>query len=280
MSSQSFCKTAVLIPIKEQNQNIDRILDGLLAQTVKPSVILFVIDRGDKIVIERDGLNIHVINVNPVHTNIIREENQDYFAGTVRNMGILWLNEYGIDFDVLILLDGDCIPESNLIETYIRLCNRPIPVMAAGRRREEKYNWKDRREVEFNFINRGFFETDLLIDDPKLLYGGHVVWTCNMALNRIALTQIQKFNQMYYDHGGLFSPLCDGGWGAEDTVLCYTAYVCNVHVVLSKSADVKHIDHPAYPFNYAIHLKFVNKMVNDINTKIRTSPLTLDFFTF
>lgn len=268
----------VVIPIHKQIGNIDKIFAGLNQQTTKPNNVHLILDRTE-LVSDSQFAN---CEFNVLQTKFYPRENparhDGFHAGDARNIGIDIAIEGGAD--IVVMIDGDCVPQPRLIEGHVIACNRSIPILSCGRRREKKYGWKDQRELIADLTNIGFFSREIIINDPELLRKCMVVWSCNIAMNQSAIIRMKEFNRKYYTKPEVFSSAFDGGWGGEDSFLGVEAWMNRTFIVANHIASVEHIDHPRISDSIAIeHKKLFESMLNDIRKKTVLKPLDLDFFT-
>ncbi len=270
-------KIDVVIPIHGQTANIDKIFAGLRTQTIKPNIVHLVMDRTDPVPDSRFANCEFDVEQIQFYPRANSKRSDGFHAGDARNHGISAAIE--ADADVVVMIDGDCVPQPRLIEGHAMACARNIPVLSCGRRREKKYGWKDQRELMSDLTNIGFFSREIIINDPELLRKCMVVWSCNIAMNINAIVRMEEFNRKYYGVSEVFSSAFDGGWGGEDSFLGVEAWMNRTFIVMNHIASVEHIDHPRLPDSIAIsHKKLFESMVDDIRKKTFATPLNLDFF--
>jgi hypothetical protein len=177
------------------------------------------------------------------------------------------------------MIDGDCIPQRDLVKGHVEACKLDIPVLSCGRRREKAIKWRDRRETMPHTHNAGFFIKDLIINDVSFITNHLVVWSCNIAMNRSALKRIYNFNLKYYGFNGIFHPAFDGKWGREDSFLGVEAWFTRIFILVNSTASIEHIDHRKQSMLVEVEKnKFFDEMLNDIRLKTSLSPLNLKFF--
>ena len=268
----------VVIPIHNQTGNIDKILTGLKQQTLKPNAVHLIMDRTEPVPDSQFANCEFEVTQTSFYPGESQKRHEGFHAGSARNVGIDISLERGVD--VIVMIDGDCVPQSRLIEGHALMCGRSIPVLSCGRRREKKYGWKDQREMMSDLTNAGFFSREIIINDPELLRKCLVVWSCNIAMNVKAVVRTKEFNRKYYGVPEVFSSAFDGGWGGEDSFLGIEAWMSRTFIAVNHIASVEHIDHPRIPDDIAIkHKKLFESMLDDIRKKSFAIPLGLDFFT-
>jgi len=282
-------KTALIIPSYNQSKYLPRIFKAIELQSIKPSVIYLMVDRpeDDETIeqylkqISKLNLNIVIKYVNKIPKNIeFRSTNNPFLTPYIRNSGIA--NALSEGCDNFIFIDGDCIPQKNLIQSHLKKLNHHIPVLSVGRRREAIYKWQDRREHVPELLNLNLFrEKGTLINNPQLLKQSLIVWSCNMAMNLPAIKLIKKFNKKYYFRDEVFSSEFVGKWGGEDAFLGIQSHYCRVFITTigEKSSGIEHIDHPRPPEKYNLeHMKFLNNEMEKLSKKIMLNPMEIDFF--
>ena len=276
MSQLQSSKIAVIFPINQNVvHNVHKLVQGILSQSQKPDIVYFVLDRTviDAPVI--DGVDVKLVIAEP--PVYIPREDRGFYAGHVRNVGTV--SALSDKCDIIIFLDGDCIPQANCVESHVISCNRSIPVVSCGKRREKKYNWKDRRESEPSLVNHGFFKRDMIINDPEYMKKCLILWSCNFAMNRSAIALVMRLNEKYYGRAELFNSEFNGQWGGEDSFLGIQAWICKCFILLNKKASVEHIEHPSIEGRLVLeHQSYFDKKVDEIRRKTFIDPLDLWFF--
>ena len=192
-------------------------------------------------------------------------DSQLFLTGHRRNQCIdLALSE---GCECIIMIDGDCIPEVDLIKDHKALNAVHYPNITNGRRREEKYEWKDQREVDPKMRGADLFArgNGYVIHNPDLLRSCSVTWSCNLSINIHAIRIIKKFNKEYYGRDEVFSGEFLGRWGGEDSFLGIQAIVCKIFITMMTSdlSGIRHIDHPR-PDNKYSDKAFSDHLVKEI----------------
>lgn len=284
-------KVALIIPLHDQAIYWEKILRGIKSQTRLPDAIYIVVDRPhlDRI----PDCVTHICNLNSsisidvkmlrIDTPPIIQRNADklFLAGYARNIGLQEAIKDGCD--CFVFIDGDCIPQKELIRSHEILCSYDLPVISIGRRRETKYRGLDSREHQPNLTHLNLFgRTGTLINNPDLIKQCLIVWSCNIGLNLKAVSIIQKFNKKYYEREELFNSDFNGAWGGEDSFLGITAWYCRIfmHTIGEPKSGVEHIDHPRPETVYTVnHKQFFEEKCNLLKKKIAINPMNLDIFT-
>ena len=288
-------KTALIIPIYNQSKYFLRLVSAIENMTILPDVVYPVLDRNS----ERDISEINKILSNPklkCKYNVLsissipeyigkptNNPDQDLFlTGDRRNQAIdVAIND---GCDVFVFIDGDCIPEKDLVCAHNRVNSRGLPNLSAGRRREEKHNWLDQREVDGKLKALRLFSktNEIVIHNPELLYTATVVWSCNISLNLSAIKLLKKLNEYYYGRSEVFNSEFLGAWGGEDVFLGIQAYMARIFITIinDEFGGVRHIEHPR-PLN-KYHVKawteHLGEQVELLNLMQTNKPLDLSFF--
>lgn len=301
-------KTSVIIPLHNQSKYWDKILLGLHRQSMKPDLVCVVVDRpdcdkgplngsGEPLSEDWDALkhigelnskyqdiNIKVEVIYSIPKHIPRKSNGDCFlAGMARNVGLERSIREGCDN--FIFIDGDCIPESDLVSSHSNKLNKSLPILTAGRRRERQYRFQDRRENIAGLSHLELFRNKgvLINEHSNLLKDCMIVWSCNIGINLLAVNIIKKMNVKYFQRSELFSSDFLGAWGGEDSYLGIQAFYCRVFIstVGEKLSGVHHIDHPRPKETHNIdHKQYFIEQCDRLRDKVRLNPLDLDFFDY
>lgn len=297
--------SALVIPLYKQSKYCNKMLTGLQKQTVKPDIIYLVVDRpeDDKGPLSGSGepeyddwdaiyqiqseidkfpeLNVEILAIHHPPKDIQRKsEGPLFLAGMARNVGLEAALRRGCH--TVIFIDGDCIPEPDLVKSHLNKCNTYLPTLTVGRRREQQYRWQDRRESISSLAGLQMFRSEgLLIGNTELFRDCLVVWSCNFAVNLPAIKLIKKFNSIYYNRSEFFNSNFLGAWGGEDSFLGIEAWFCRIFVTTigERRSGVQHINHPRPPETHTIkHKEFFDSQVDKLKKKVRLKPLGLDFF--
>jgi hypothetical protein len=293
-------KTSVIIPIHKQVKYFRNVFNGLLKQSKKPDVVYVVMDRpeleeapedyeGDKwdamqymesICSECTDIEFKILSFSNIPNNIKRQSENIFLTGMARNIGTETAIQDGCG--LFIYIDGDCVPQKDLVASHISKSSDTLPVLSVARRRERKYRWMDQRETIANISHLQLFsQKGMLVNDPTLLKECLIVWSCNMSLNLAAVKLIRKFNLTYYNRSELFNSNFLGAWGGEDSFLGIQAWYCRIYIqtIGDGRSGVEHIDHPRPKSIYNIdHKKFFEQECDTLRHKVRVAPLRLDFF--
>lgn len=199
-------KVSVVIAIYKDTEALALILEALNEQTYQ---------KNFEIIIAEDGQNKKVKDfiTNLPYQNIIHTTQED--NGWQKNKSLN--NAIKVSSgELLIFLDGDCIPYSNLVENYVKnthkktiLCGRRVDLgqKYATKLRNKEYQLK---EIENNYFRHYFkmmkdgvrhYEEGIRL--PKILHKlkyrnkrSHILG-CNFALNKEDILEINGFNEDY-----------------------------------------------------------------------------------
>lgn len=274
---------ALIIPIYKQYENIDKIIKGIESQTRKPDCIYIVLDRPT--IEEQELVSNKLSSSSIISKFLINQENPTskddaFLAGFVRNIGIR--EAIRDNCELFIFIDGDCVPQNKLVEGHLKKCDYELPVLSVGRRRESIYRWVDRREHIAELSHLGLFQGNgVIVSNPELLKQYLIVWSCNIAMNRLAIDLIKKLNIKLFGRNEVFSSDFNGSWGGEDSYLGIQAYHCRIFIttVGEKTSGILHIDHPRPSDKYdPNHKKFLETQIEILRKKLKLSPLELSFF--
>ena len=139
-------KTCIIIPLHKQSIYWQRMLKAIELQTVKPDVVYLMVDRPQyeenaletiNKINEKTELNIRVEPVENHHVYIGNpplDKKNTFLTPYIRNVGINKALENGCTN--FIFIDGDCIPQSKLVESHLKKINyENLPILSSGRRR-------------------------------------------------------------------------------------------------------------------------------------------------
>ena len=226
------------IPNKNQAQYAAQMADAIGAQTVRPGHTLYMPDRptGRELVEIRKTLakypDIEVYPVSSLPSYVGRPNmnaGADWFlAGHVRNVAVSYMVDKG--FDAVVFIDGDCIPEPDLIKSHIEILDKEGPCVSVGQRKEAMFHWKDQRTRDFS-LTHVFGDTPTEITRESWFVDSGVVWTCNFGLNRSAVDALCDMNKTLYGRNEAFSSDFAGTWGGEDGFIGLECFYVGIPVV-------------------------------------------------
>lgn len=301
-------KTAVIVPLHNQSKYWNKILIGLQRQSVKPDLVIAVVDRPDcdKGPLVGSGepenatwdalthistqnsefpdLNITIEVIYSVPAQLPRTaDGKIFLAGMARNVGLEAAIRQGCTN--FIFIDGDCVPESDLVKAHNAKLGKNLPILTVGRRRERQYRFQDRRESVAALAHLQLFRDKgtVINEHGNLIKDCMVVWSCNIGINLYAVNLIKKLNYRYFQRKELFSSDFLGAWGGEDSYLGIQAVYCRIFITTigDRLSGVHHIDHPRPTETHSIeHKEYFTKQCNRLRDKVRLNPLDLDFFDY
>ena len=260
--------TCLIISSKTQYKYIDKIINAVNNMSIKPDILYYVLDRESYV--GKKYCNIKIKELKCEYELIINDQYPDYcgrpsmhndvdyfLTGYCRNVCIDKSIKIGIT--QFIFIDGDCVPEKDLIKDYINILNKITPTLAFGKRKEEMYKWNDQRCISDTNVNTIFKNEYNEIIDESLFIDSAVVWTCNVGMNISCINEIKKINNMCYGNNEVFSSLFYGTWGGEDGFLgleCLYASSIKVYSINTLYSGIRHIYHER-PKNKYAHKEFI-----------------------
>lgn len=281
---------ALLVPIYKQSKNWELIVKGIEANPDVPAKIYALLDRATdeeyiiiKQVSDSSELNIEVIRCPLPPSHLIKrepEEGEPFYVGFIRNFGIDKAIEDG--YQEFLFIDGDCVPQSGLFISHHNKLSANLPVLSIGRRREQKFRWKDQREVSPEYSHLQIFRREgMLVNNPDLITSCVIVWSCNLGLNIELVKLLKKFNEKYYSRSEVFCSDFLGAWGGEDGFLGIQSWFVRAFITTIGEAKggVQHIDHPRPSNKYTpSHITYLQEQLKRLRVKSKLHPLDLDFF--
>lgn len=242
--------TALIIVLRNQEQNLGTIYSAIRAQTLVPDVVVFAVDRSQqdyeaavRLISETHGMNVDVV---------LFEHNKApsdlFLAGKTRDAAIdfIW-NKYGRM--PCIFIDGDCVPSPRLVEHHSTwLMSKPYPVATCGYRESTTQDGglePDKRTRMLQYSGRIFGRFDRL-QLGSIAKSKFLTWSCNLGLNELAIEELRHINNTMYGEERTFCSFFDGAWGSEDSVIGPTLH----HIggaQISLSANRSKVTHQWHP---------------------------------
>jgi len=253
----------IVLPCHNQHRIVQMCIDLLKKQTIQPDYILVVDDHSIEFNIKEDEV-VKVFN--------LLERGRVYN----RNTGIQ--KALDLNSDIIIFMDGDCIPENNLyIENYLKFTLEK-PTMVFGMR---KHIPRPKKLEDFNFnfkyesIEIVKYPSDLLtanLDKDKnfdctdlrtvagvtrrfnnikefdekafMITTGMATWSCNFLMNKSAALLLKSFMNDIYKVNGWFDYTRFGdSWGGEDNAFGLDALFAGVNILMTENAKILHFMH-------------------------------------
>jgi len=287
-------KTALIIPVHNQAKYWSQMINAIEELSETPETVYVMLDRPNKMdyryisgICNRQGKNntYKVIESHDKPSYMGRPQVNDddnFLAGHIRNKAIKLAIEDG--HEIFIFIDGDCVPEKDLIKDHKLLNSTGIPNLSVGRRRDEKHQWKDQREIDPNVSPTKLFASGngYVVHNAELLSTSTIVWTCNVSINLDAVNLIKKLNHIYYERDELFSSEFSGTWGGEDGFFGFQAYCARVFITMcsTKYSGIRHIDHPRPLSKYGDNNwdDYFRQQLDDLQSRLDSNPLTIMFY--
>lgn len=256
-------KTALVILCRNQGKYASRIAEAVKAQSVAPETVFVVMDRPD--ILERSKVSgayrdipgIRMLVVGSAPETISRPPMvpnvSPFCAGHCRNLALEMLDGY----ELIIFTDGDCIPESQMVESHIAAYTEGG--VTVGRRLEGKWLYRDQREAYGARPIPIFFKESRRVTSERYVADSGVVWTCNFGMSSGAVEAIRKLNEELYGVSAVFHPDFCGRWGGEDGFLgmeCLYAGIPIMTTPVMEHDGVVHLDHPR-PADKYDHVSFL-----------------------
>lgn len=204
-----------------------------------------------------------------------------FLTGDRRNRAIAYAISDGCDSFVFI--DGDCIPQEDLIKSHSENHSYPFPVLTCGRRREEKHEYKDQREVVPNLKQYNLFKMKepQLINNFYLLKTSAITWSCNMGLNIECVRLLQLINKKYYGFNDVFHTNFLGTWGGEDGFIGIQSHLMGVKILLlsDMKSGIKHIEHdrPSNKYSGEAFTSYLDEQIELFKLLISNNPVSINF---
>lgn len=252
-----------VIPCR-RGEHVDKVISALRGQDTR-------------VVVVRDRCSVECDGAYRIIDNTVGE---GFMAGYCRDLGAEFAVADGADS--VMFIDEDCIPQQRIVEDHLKAVSRGIPVISIGRRLESRLGWKDPREVGDAGNWKVFSGKGSLVQNVSWVKNCLATWTCNLCMNRQAISIIQRAMQRITGQERIFNRAFDGHWGGEDAYLAYVAWAYHVNMAyLPKGSNaVKHMDHPRPEPEYGKGFKEVLEAQVEILRKYAVAnPVTLDDIT-
>lgn len=284
---------ALIIPLYKQAQYWEKMMIAIEKLSIIPSIVYVMMDRPTaleyqlvKKLCNQSILNhiYKIYNVQDVPEYVgrpnITPAQSLFLTGHRRNIAINDAIDNGCDSFVCI--DGDCIPQEDLIKSHMNSHNFNFPVVSVGRRRESKHMYKDQREVVNNLIRYNLFKADSpqIISSYELLKTSAITWSCNIGFNLKAIKLLKYINKKYYGMDDVFHSNFLGTWGGEDGFIGIQSYLGGAKVVLlpDVKSGIKHIEHDRPPEKYSgeSFTSYLSEQIELFSAMLENNPLTID----
>lgn len=263
-------KTLLVIPSKGQTQYLPELVAHIEKLAAKPTDIWIYLDRptGRERVETMRYLKDHPSITLKVNTGMPEyvghpqmNAGEEYFlAGHVRNIAIEYA--YANEYDSVIFIDGDCMPEPDLISGHNELLDADTPRITIGKRKEIKWGLDDQRVASPSSLIRIFGPNGgKRITSEFYFVDSGVVWTCNFGINRKGIERLYEMNTQLYGRREVFSSEFSGTWGGEDGFLGLECLYGNIGVYSLKDGTngIIHKEHER-PVRKYDHITFIDYM--------------------
>ncbi|WP_405325705.1 hypothetical protein [Fibrobacter sp.] len=233
------------IPARGQNKYLAEMKAAIHAMSVKPCHVLYMADRPTvKEIVEARTIIGHdpLIEYYPICQKPdyvgrpTMTHGVDWFlTGHVRNCAVDYIIKHG-DIDAVVFIDGDCIPEPDLIKSHMAVLDSKEPKVSVGKRKEVMYNWQDQRDTAESSCNI-FHDVPTEVLYEAMFVDSGVVWTCNFGMNVAALGYLRQLNATLYGREETFSSEFLGTWGGEDGFIGLECYYTGVPVIALENGN-------------------------------------------
>ena len=255
------------IPAKGQNKYIEEMVSAIDAMSVKPFHVLYMADRPSpaeriealKLIGKSSLVEYYPISSKPSYVGRPQMVvGADWFlTGNVRNQAVAYIEAHP-EIDAVVFIDGDCIPETDLIKAHMEQLDRPDPCVSVGQRKEAMYSWQDQRMTAESDCHI-FKEVPTEVDSEGMFVDSGVVWTCNFGMNRAALASLKQLNNTLYGRAETFFSDFLGTWGGEDGFIGLECFYTKIPVIALGQGDngIRHKMHLRDESKYN-HVAFIN----------------------
>lgn len=275
-------KTALIIPIFNQRKYWFKMFSAIESQSVRPDVVYVALDRQSQddldaitTICNSGKCNYIINNFTEIPSYVGKPQSIPdqglFLVGHRRNQCIDLAINNGCE--CVIMIDGDCVPDIDLVKDHKYVNSLGFANISNGRRRESKYKWSDQREVDPKMRSIELFSQGnaFVIHNPDLLKSCSITWSCNLSVNLMAIKLIKKLNKLYYGRDEFFNSDFLGSWGGEDSFLGIQAVACKIIITMinTELSGIRHIDHPrpdskygdaAFGDHLMSHIEHLNKL--------------------
>lgn len=261
-------KTLLAIPNKGQIAYLEQMLSDIGRMSVKPDKVLYLQDRPTareivdcrRILAGQDLVEQVIVRKLPERIGHPQMEygESHFMAGYVREQAIDYMLANG--YDAIVFIDGDCLPEPDLIKDHASILYSDTAVVTVGQRKEFMHDWVDQRMTDGSNMSLFFDEPRQVTNEGYFVDSG-VVWTCNFGMNREAVVHIRRLNKTIYDRTETFHSDFNGTWGGEDGFLGLECFYTGVPVFSLPigSNGIKHQFHERNSAKYN-HVSFISTL--------------------
>ena len=288
-------KVALIIPLHKQAQYWEKMMIAIEKLSIKPNIVYVMMDRPSALEYQhvkkqcsvaglKNTYNVYNIQEIPEYVGRpnITPDQLLFLTGHRRNIAIDYAIADGCDSFVCI--DGDCIPQEDLIKSHMETHEMNYPVVSCGRRRESKHGYKDQRETVNNLVKYRLFtgNSHQIISTYDLLYTSAITWSCNIGFNLKAIKLLKAVNKRYYGNAEVFHSSFLGTWGGEDGFIGIQAFLSGAKIILLNDvkSGIKHIEHdrPVNKYSGESFGYYLSEQTELFKAMLENSPMTIDFF--
>ena len=242
-------KIGISITNHNQNKNIEKTLNILSKQTVKPDLIFICSDAKP---------------FNTEQENIVCINN-DVLKGRCQNRNSVISYFYKNELDALIFIDGDTYPkEKDFIEKYIEYFKKydlifgtrehtdisklkvpPSDLLTANMDelwQKKPLNYQDLRVV--SKAVESWQTSKTFTEKLDLMLTGMIGWSCNFGFTKKGMTKLLDFMENNYGRREIFdSKAFNGSWGYEDVAMGIDALYAGLDIWITDDIKIMHKVH-------------------------------------
>lgn len=288
-------KCALIIPVHKQSQYWEKMMIAIERLSLKPNIVYIMMDRPTIMEYQqvkklcesssyKDLYKIYNVQDIPEYVgrpNITPDQTL-FLTGHRRNIAIDDAIQNGCDSFVCI--DGDCIPQEDLIKSHVESHRVNYPIVSCGRRRESKHGYKDQREIVKNLVKYRLFTGNApqVISTYDLFNTSAITWSCNIGFNLRAVKLLKAVNKRYYGNDEVFHSSFLGTWGGEDGFIGIQSFLSGAKIILLNDvkSGIKHIEHdrPVNKYSGESFGYYLSEQTELFKAMLENSPMTIDFF--
>lgn len=222
---------AIVIPVYNRVNLLDRTLAGLVAQT-HPSVVIVADDGSDE-----DISTVVATYKYRLDLQLLKQDHDGYGAGRARNMGAA-----AATADVLIFIDADCIPHPNLVANHARhhVLHSNLAVIGARRHiRSSKIPLEEISQGIVDFDAEELASGDRPTDFRQKLGRRTTNNTVGTEAFRFLVSSNFSVRKTMFERVGGFSEDFHR-WGGEDTELGWRLSEAGLLILVDEEATIFH----------------------------------------
>ena len=221
---------AVVIPVYNGAERLGRVLDGMERQT-RPADEIVVADDGSD-----EDITAVVEQFSDLPVRYERQQHDGFGAGRARNLGAR-----SSASDVILFVDGDCIPHSGLVEEHLAWHRKSLNVVVVGNRYhvDETHMPTVPGDASLSEIAREIPD-DGAPDDWRRLFYSKNRWlrTADDAFRAFVTSNVSVTRSAFEAVGGFAEHF--KAWGGEDTELGWRLWNRGATFAVAPKAIVFH----------------------------------------